>query len=213
MLYPVEVFVRSRRAVIGSISFAVLFAILSFSAFGSVIATNGSVTLTWNKCADSCVAGYNVYYGGACDTYTNEIRVGNATNVTISGLTVGATYYFAATSYTISGMESPFSSEVSCWVSTNAPVLTCSNTYTAFVCTNLFQFRTNTLRSGQVVVQSLPPICTNYVFTGFWLFAPAGTWTLQSSSNLLTWSDYVTGTNAVFIPKTNGICFFRLKSP
>jgi hypothetical protein len=156
--------------------------------------------------------GYNVYYGGDCGVYTNIIQAGNATNATISGLTVGTTYYFAATSYTASGMESPFSSEASCLVLTHAPVLNCSNTYTAVVSTNLFQFKTNTLPSGQIIVRSLPPVCTNYVFTGFWIYAPAGVWTLQSSSNLLTWSDYVTGTNAVFIPKTNGICFFRLKS-
>jgi hypothetical protein len=67
--------------------------------------------------------GYNVYYGGASGAYTNEICAGNATNVIISGLVQGTTYYFAATTYAASGMESPFSSEVSYLVPPNVPIV------------------------------------------------------------------------------------------
>ena len=172
----------------------------------------GNVTLAWSKCADPCVAGYNIYYGGACGAYTNEICAGNATNATITGLVSGNTYYFAATTYTSAGMESPFSSEVSCRITISAPILSCTNTYTAVVYTNRFLFRTNTLPSGEIIVRPLPPICTNYVFAGFWIYPPSGVWTLQSSTNLLIWLDYATVTNAVFIPKTGGNCYFRLKS-
>ena len=80
---------------------------MQLSAFAT-----GSVTLAWNPSTDPGVVGYNVYYGGASGAYTNEICVGNATNVTISGLVRGTTYYFAATKYASSGVESPFSSEV-----------------------------------------------------------------------------------------------------
>ena len=162
---------------------------MQFSAFAT-----GSVTLAWNASTDPSVAGYNVYYGGASGVYTNEMCAGNATNVTISGLAEGTTYYFAATTYASSGTNSPFSSEVSYWVPiNNAPILSYSNTYTAVVCTN-------------------PPIHTNFVFSGFWIhYSPSGVWTLQSSSNLLTWFDYATGTNAVFIPNVGGTWFFRLK--
>lgn len=209
MLYQVEV-VRSRCAVLSSFLFAVLFGIIPISAFAT-----GGVTLAWNACTNSCVAGYNVYYGGACGSYTNEICVGNATNATISGLVPGTTYYFAATTYAAAGMESGFSGEVSYRVPIDAPIsgLNYSNTYTTVVSTNLFHFRTNTLPSGITVVRSLPPVFTNYVFNGFWISYPAtGVWTLQSSSNLLTWSDYTTGTNAVFIPNTGGNWYFRFKS-
>jgi len=89
---------------------------MPFSAFAT-----GSVTLTWIACTNPCVAGYNVYYGGASGAYTNVNYAGNTTNVTISGLTQGTTYYFAATSLTASGMESPFSSEVSYFIPLNAP--------------------------------------------------------------------------------------------
>ena len=74
---------------------------------------DGSVMLAWNPSTNPIVTGYNIYYGGASGTYTNEISVGNATNVTISGLIQGDTYYFAATTYSALGVESPFSSEVS----------------------------------------------------------------------------------------------------
>ena len=73
----------------------------------------GSVTLAWYASTNPIVAGYNVYYGGASGSYTNEISVGNATNATISGLVQGVTYYFVATTYTATDVESPYSSEVS----------------------------------------------------------------------------------------------------
>ena len=57
--------------------------------------------------------GYNLYYGGASGIYTNIIRAANTTNTVVSGLTDGATYYFAATAYDNSGVESPFSNEAS----------------------------------------------------------------------------------------------------
>ena len=91
---------------------------MQLSAFAT-----GSVTLAWNASTNPIVAGYNVYYGGASGTYTNEISAGNATNATISGLVEGTTYYFAATTYTSSGVESPFSSEVSYQVPLNAPIM------------------------------------------------------------------------------------------
>ena len=185
---------------------------MQLSAFAT-----GSVTLAWDASTDPTVAGYNIYYGGASGSYTNKICAGNATNATISGLVEGTTYYFAATTYAVSGMNSPFSGEVSYLVPVNVPVVgstvNYSNVYAAVVYTNLFQFETNTLPSGGIIVTPLPPSHTNFVFTGFWIYyPPSGVWTLQSSSNLMTWFDYGTGTNAVFIPNIGGNWFFRFKS-
>jgi hypothetical protein len=87
--------------------------LLILTALITSVQAAGSVTLAWNRSSDTNVAGYNIYYGGASGAYTNEISVGNATNATISGLVQGTVYYFAATTYAASGMESPFSSEVS----------------------------------------------------------------------------------------------------
>ena len=72
-----------------------------------------SATLAWNPSIDPLVTGYKVYYGVVSQTYTNAIDVGNVTEVTISNLTEGVTYYFSVTAYIVLGIESPFSNEVS----------------------------------------------------------------------------------------------------
>jgi hypothetical protein len=70
------------------------------------------VTLAWNPGTGPSIVGYNIYYGGASHTYTNKVSVGLATSTTLSGLVEGKTYYFAATTYTALGAESPFSGEL-----------------------------------------------------------------------------------------------------
>ena len=86
--------------------------LLILAALGSTIRA-ASVTLGWNASTDPLVAGYNIYYGGTSGTYTNQVSVGLTTSAVTSGLLVGVTYYFAATSYNAAGMESLFSSQVS----------------------------------------------------------------------------------------------------
>ncbi len=82
-----------------------------------------SVTLAWNPVTTANVAGYNIYYGSASGNYTNATFVGNVTNATISGLSEGATYYFATTTLDASGLESAFSTEVSYTVPNATAVL------------------------------------------------------------------------------------------
>ena len=92
---------------------------MQLSAFAA-----GSVTLAWDASTDPNVAGYNVYFGEASGTYnTNPVNAGNATNVTISGLVPGVTYYFAATTFAASDLESPLSGEVSYLVPLNVPIV------------------------------------------------------------------------------------------
>ena len=87
------------------------------------LATTTSVTLAWNPGIDSTIAGYNIYYGGVSHIYTNKISVGKATSVTISGLIQGTIYYFAATTYSTSGVESALSSELAYLVPANVPIV------------------------------------------------------------------------------------------
>ena len=91
------------------------------TALSTTVQAVQSVTLAWNQSTDPTVAGYNIYYGGASGTYTNESSAGSATNATISGLISGKTYYFAATAYNSLGLESGFSSEMSYVVPTTLP--------------------------------------------------------------------------------------------
>jgi hypothetical protein len=127
----------------------------------------GNVTLAWNACTGSNIAGYNIYYGGACGTYTNKICAGTSTNVIVSGLVEGTTYYFAATTYSASGTESPFSSEMS-YLVPNLVVL------------SFKAVKTNGILSSVTVT------ATNGV---------ASHWVLQSSTDLKTWATIKQGTN------------------
>ena len=84
--------------------------------------TNESVKLTWDRSIDPIVSGYNVYYGSSSGAYTNVTDAGNNIIITLNGLNINQMYYFAATTYAESGMESPFSDEVI--YSPPAPILT-----------------------------------------------------------------------------------------
>ena len=79
-----------------------------------------SVSLRWDAPttnADSTpltdLAGFKIYQGTASGVYGTSVDVGNIRCYIVTGLTVGITYYFAATAYNISANESDFSNEVS----------------------------------------------------------------------------------------------------
>jgi hypothetical protein len=82
-------------------------------AVSQIVSPGQSVTLAWTPSTDPNAAGYNLYYGGASGDYTNVISSGSQSTATVSGLVAGATYYFAATTYSILGVESVFSGEIS----------------------------------------------------------------------------------------------------
>ena len=87
---------------------------LSLVMIGSLRNVSASeVTLAWDASTDPTVTGYNIYCGGASRVYTNIVDAGNATSVTISNLVPTATYYFAATTYNLAGLESDYSLEAS----------------------------------------------------------------------------------------------------
>ena len=81
-----------------------------------LIASNAmaaQATLAWDPNTESDLAGYRVHYGTASGSYTVHTDVHNVTTYTVTGLTAGQTYYFAATAYDASGNESGYSSPVS----------------------------------------------------------------------------------------------------
>jgi hypothetical protein len=69
------------------------------------------VTLAWDRNPELDIAGYKLYYGTGSRVYNWFIDVGNATTYTVTDLSDKATYYFAATAYDTSGVESTFSTE------------------------------------------------------------------------------------------------------
>jgi hypothetical protein len=89
--------------------FILLFFILSLLVSA---AHAGDVTVAWDPNPEPDVAGYKIYYGTSPGSYSSFVNAGNITSMVISGLTAGATYYFAAVAYDGSGNESGFSNEI-----------------------------------------------------------------------------------------------------
>ena len=93
----------------------------SLPAFSITVSqtTLGSVTLSWVAPTENTdgsplldLAGYKIYYGKESGVYNYEIRISNVgiTTYVVDNL-VPDTYYFAATSYNSSGVESEYSGE------------------------------------------------------------------------------------------------------
>ncbi len=74
---------------------------------------SSQITLAWDPAGSPDAVGYKVYYGASSKAYNSSIDVGNVTSYTVTGLSVGQAYYFAATAYDAQGQESPYSNEVS----------------------------------------------------------------------------------------------------
>jgi hypothetical protein len=90
--------------------------LLCLSVSAAVVGTNQvvNVRLTWDVSPDLNVTGYKVYWGVSTGNYTNSVNSVGRTNVfsTCSNLVANTTYYFAATAYNVTGLESLFSNEV-----------------------------------------------------------------------------------------------------
>jgi hypothetical protein len=97
---------------------------LLYQFFGLRVMTVG-IMLGWNVITNPFVDGVNVYWGGASRTYTNFIS-GGTTSALITGLMPNVVYYFAATTFSVNGQESAFSSEVK-W--TNQPPIPTMSAY------------------------------------------------------------------------------------
>lgn len=83
----------------------------------------GTLTLAWNPVSDPNIAGYNLYYGVVSRVYTNVVQVGNAEQVTLTGLVPGVTYFLAVTTRLSTGLESAYSDEISFALPITAPSL------------------------------------------------------------------------------------------
>jgi hypothetical protein len=89
--------------------------IISSQAFAA------QVTLAWDPNTESDLAGYRIHYGTVNGSYATHIDVHKVTSYTVTGLSEGQTYHFAATAYDSAGNESAYSSPVSYSVPGAAP--------------------------------------------------------------------------------------------
>ena len=96
-----------------SLSRALLSAAVILTSFLiPLLAYSADVTLAWDDNTEPDLDGYKLYYGTSSRNYSASVDVGNTTQYTLSGLTEGTTYYFAATAYDSLDNESDFSAEV-----------------------------------------------------------------------------------------------------
>ena len=86
--------------------FAVFIFILVSEGFGK------GVTVSWEKNAESNIAGYCVYYSRVSRNYSTSIDAGNVLELTISSLPDSGKMFFAVTAYDIFGNTSGYSQEV-----------------------------------------------------------------------------------------------------
>ncbi len=70
------------------------------------------VSLAWDANTEPDLGGYKLYYGTASQAYSQVIDVGKGTQVTVSNLNQGVTYFFAVTAYNLQGAESDYSNEI-----------------------------------------------------------------------------------------------------
>ena len=108
-------FLKNRIEHINVIPFVL---VLFFISFFCDQAWAKDCTLSWDANSDPDIAGYVVYFkadssGQPYGDYDEEIDVGDVTSATIEGLDADRIYFFAATAYDTSGIESDFSNEVS----------------------------------------------------------------------------------------------------
>ena len=165
------------------------------AVFGGIIASIPlpasavqNVTLTWNPSTSPNVAGYDIYYGPACGTYTNKISVGNVTSATVPGLKEGACNYFVVTARATSGLESLPSNEVS------------------------YNIPDRAILAIQTVRLHGAPASVTITATG----ATPSEWALESSPDCKTWTTVTEGTNpqvnvSLVITGTPSL-FFRLRN-
>jgi hypothetical protein len=87
--------------------------IVLLSLFARASSWASGIALAWNPSTSPTVTGYEVYYGLASNNYTWSVNAGANTNISISGLSLGQTYYFAVVAYDSYDYVSPPSIVVS----------------------------------------------------------------------------------------------------
>lgn len=87
-------------------------------------ANGGTVSLAWDANTETNLAGYKLYMGTQSRVYSSTTNIGNRTSYQVTGLTPGATYYFALSALNTLGRESGLTPEITYLVPqapTNAP--------------------------------------------------------------------------------------------
>ena len=71
-----------------------------------------AVALGWNASPDPAAAGYFLCWGYASEQCTNRLDVGNVTNTSVAGLSLGVLYWFHVVAYDGTGREAAPSNDI-----------------------------------------------------------------------------------------------------
>ena len=96
----------------GLLLFLLVVLLVSFAIWSISGKSTVDVKLAWDPSPCPRVAGYKIYYSRTNWEQVAVIDVGNRTEYTVTGLSAGVTYRFAATAYSQTGEESALSREV-----------------------------------------------------------------------------------------------------
>jgi hypothetical protein len=104
---------------------------LSTLVFSALLMVTQSFALTlkvaWQPSPDTRVTGYRLFYGQSSGSYSRMMDAGGQVSCTLSDLSPGLTYFFAAAAYDAGGNQSDYSEEISYTV----PVVSGNNAPTA----------------------------------------------------------------------------------
>ncbi len=84
------------------------------------LSSKAQVTLAWTPSAAGNITNYTLFWGTASGVYKSQIAVGTQTSASVSGLTPGTVYYFAAQATDANGLTSAYSGEV-CYTNSSPP--------------------------------------------------------------------------------------------
>jgi hypothetical protein len=186
-------------------------AALALSCFGSVAGPAGnwqSVELSWTDSPDPTVVAYKVYFDTQGGPFTGGIVYGDISDVTIPGFEVGVTYYFAVSALDAVGDESKLSNVVCYTIPSPGAVVVAAPTAELRSWVGPW----NGLQ-GQGVVSRAPllPLPSPIVLQSQLLAddlgqpttleintfsAVSGPWEMDYSTDLQTWSFYISGTGS-----------------
>jgi len=154
-------------------------------------ASAATVQLTWAPNSEPDVAGYIVFYGTSSRQYVASIDVGNQTSLQFVEPDPTVRYYLAVRAYTVSGLQSDFSAEVS----TDEPVAVDSTGVEAG--TRIDADKPAPQPAGsQIVFTATVPGDRSYKYK-WWVFDGVE-WSIAkewSSSNTFTWKPVAANAN------------------
>jgi PKD repeat protein len=178
--------------------------------FYTIYAQAGQATLAWNPNTESTLGGYQLYYGQASGNYTASIDVGKQTNYTLTGLTDGKTYYFAAKAYNIGKtVWSGFSNQVSKTIATTAPAANFSASPTSGPASLMVKFTDTSTGNITTWLWNFGDGSTSPAQNPVKIYAKSGTYTVSltvngpGGENTATKINYISVTSSDLAPVAN----------